>query len=72
MQRFIPLVEELAKEEEGRELLAMLLDDTYHVWMHNPPKLPAVGTKAKRKGSKPRGGRRSGRGGDRRRGGRRK
>ena len=71
MQRFIPLVEELAREEEGRELLAMLLDDTYHAWMHNPPKLVAVGTTAKRKGSKPRGGQRSGRGRDRRRGGRR-
>lgn len=71
MQRFIPLVEELAKDEEGQRLLAMLLDDTYHAWMHNPPKLPAVGTKAVRKGSKPRGGRRSGRDRDRRRGGRR-
>jgi ATP-dependent RNA helicase DeaD len=62
MQRFIPLVEELAESEEGRSLLVMLLDDTYHKWMHNPPKLEAVGTKAKRKESKPRGGRSGGRG----------
>jgi ATP-dependent RNA helicase DeaD len=62
MQRFIPLVEELSESEEGRSLLVMLLDDTYHKWMHNPPKLEAVGTKAKRKESKPRGGRSGGRG----------
>ena len=54
MQRFIPFVQELAQEEEGQALLAMLLDDTYHEWMHHPPKLKAVGTKAKRKESKPR------------------
>jgi len=66
MQRFIPLVQELAEEEEGQALLAMLLDDTYHDWMHHPPKLTAVGTQAKRKEPKRRGGRdnrsRSGRG----------
>ena len=54
MQRFIPLVKELAEDEEGQSLLAMLLDDTYHEWMHHPPKMEAVGTKAKRKESKPR------------------
>ncbi len=52
MQRFIPLVKTLAEDEEGQKLLALLLDDTYHEWMHNPPKLPAVGTKASRKQSK--------------------
>ena len=57
MQRFIPLVAELAQDEDGRNLLAMLLDDTYHQWMHNPPKMPAVGTRAKRKETKSRGGR---------------
>jgi ATP-dependent RNA helicase DeaD len=48
MQRFIPLVKNLVEDEEGRKLLALLLDDTYHEWMHHPPKLPAVGTKATR------------------------
>ena len=54
MQRFMPLVKELAEDEEGQSLLAMLLDDTYHEWMHHPPKMEAVGTKAKRKEGKPR------------------
>ena len=53
MQRFVPLVKNLSADEEGQELLALLLDDTYHEWMHNPPKLPAVGTKATRQKSKP-------------------
>jgi len=42
MQRFVPLVKELAQDEDGVALLAMLLDDTYHAWMHNPPDLPPV------------------------------
>jgi ATP-dependent RNA helicase DeaD len=42
MQRFLPLVKELANDEEGIALLAMLLDDTYHKWMHNPPEIPPV------------------------------
>jgi ATP-dependent RNA helicase DeaD len=67
MQRFIPLVKEMAAEEEGQALLAMLLDDTYHAWMHHPPKLEAVGTKAPRKESKPRDERRQGSGRGRRR-----
>ena len=71
MQRFIPLVEELAGDEEGQKLLALLLDDTYHQWMHNPPKMPAVGTKARRKQTKSRRGRSSG-SGRRRNQGRRK
>lgn len=45
MQRFIPLVSELASDEAGQALLAMLLDDTYHDWQHQPPELPPVGTK---------------------------
>ena len=52
MQRFIPLVKDLSEDEEGQSLLAMLLDDTYHAWMHHPPKMDAIGTKAKRKESK--------------------
>lgn len=54
MQRFIPLVQKLVEDEEGQKLLALLLDDTYHEWMHNPPNLPAVGTKASRQKAKPR------------------
>jgi ATP-dependent RNA helicase DeaD len=52
MQRFIPLVKSLVEDEDGQNLLALLLDDTYHEWMHNPPKLPAIGTKATRQKSK--------------------
>lgn len=44
MQRFLPLVKELAEDEDGWALLAMLLDDTYHSWMHQPPELPPVTT----------------------------
>jgi ATP-dependent RNA helicase DeaD len=75
MQRFIPLVKEMAEEEEGLALLAMLLDDTYHAWMHNPPDLPPVGTKAKPKSSnrsrRSRGGSSRGKGRSRRSGKRR-
>ncbi|MEW5773266.1 MAG: DEAD/DEAH box helicase [Thermodesulfobacteriota bacterium] len=34
MQRFVPLAGELAGSDEGRELLAMLLDDAYHASQH--------------------------------------
>jgi ATP-dependent RNA helicase DeaD len=61
MQRFLPLAEQLAGEEEGQALLAMLLDDLYHDWMHHPPELPPVGTTAKRKEGSRRGKRYSGR-----------
>jgi ATP-dependent RNA helicase DeaD len=44
MQRFIPLAEQLAEDEDGLALLAMLLDDTYHDWMHEPPELPPAST----------------------------
>jgi ATP-dependent RNA helicase DeaD len=40
MQRFVPLAKHLAENEDGLALLAMLLDDTYHDWMHQPPELP--------------------------------
>jgi ATP-dependent RNA helicase DeaD len=46
MQRFMPLAEELASNEDGRALLAQMLDDAYHEWMHNPPELPPVGSKS--------------------------
>lgn len=34
MQRFQPLVKELAESEQGRNLLSMLLDDSYHLAVH--------------------------------------
>jgi ATP-dependent RNA helicase DeaD len=40
MERFMPLAKDLAEEEDGLALLAMLLDDTYHEWMHHKPELP--------------------------------
>jgi ATP-dependent RNA helicase DeaD len=40
MQRFIPLANQLAGDEDGLALLTMLLDDSYHDWMHQPPELP--------------------------------
>jgi ATP-dependent RNA helicase DeaD len=43
MRRFIPLAQELVNDEDGLELLTMLLDDTYHAWMHKPPELPPIG-----------------------------
>jgi ATP-dependent RNA helicase DeaD len=46
MQRFDPLVSTLANDEDGLALLTMLLDDTYHAWMHKPPELPPIGSKA--------------------------
>ncbi|MEN8242476.1 MAG: DEAD/DEAH box helicase [Chloroflexota bacterium] len=51
MQRFVPLAQQLAGGEHGLALLAMLLDDEYHDWMHHPPELPPIGTTAKRKES---------------------
>lgn len=65
MQRFLPLVEQLGQNEEGQALLAMLLDDTYHDWMHHPVELAPVGTPTRKstgksqhrksKGRRPRG-----------------
>ncbi|MDH5606662.1 MAG: DEAD/DEAH box helicase, partial [Anaerolineae bacterium] len=34
MRRFLPLAKELADRDSGLDLLTMLLDDTYHQWMH--------------------------------------
>lgn len=69
MQRFLPLVSELAADEEGQALLAMLLDDNYHEWQHQPTELQPVGTQKapKRQGSGRSSGRSSGRRGGRRR-----
>ncbi len=65
MQRFVPLASQLAETEEGRALLAMLLDDSYHAASHKletpvePPQKIAPQPK------------RNDGGGNRRRGGRR-
>jgi ATP-dependent RNA helicase DeaD len=56
MQRFIPLVHQLVEQEEGAELLAMLLDDDYHAWMHHPPEMPPVGTEKKPQSSQSKSG----------------
>ncbi|MCB8977109.1 MAG: DEAD/DEAH box helicase [Ardenticatenaceae bacterium] len=37
LQRFVPMVRELANDEEGVQLLAMLLDDLYQQSLHAPP-----------------------------------
>ncbi|NSW54128.1 MAG: DEAD/DEAH box helicase [Anaerolineae bacterium] len=63
MQRMVPLVRELAEDEDGVALLAMLLDDDYHAWMHQPPELVEVEDAAPPKkhesgGKSRRGGRR--------------
>jgi len=46
MQRFKSLTQELAGDDDGLMLLEMLLDDTYHDWMHKPPELPPLGSQA--------------------------
>ena len=70
MQRFTPLAKQLIEDEHGMDLLTMLLDDTYHDWMHQPPDLPPIGTKTepKKSGRKPypSRGRKSGSGSGRR------
>jgi ATP-dependent RNA helicase DeaD len=40
MQRFVPLVQEWAKDEDSVALMAMLLDDYYQHSLHNPPEQP--------------------------------
>jgi ATP-dependent RNA helicase DeaD len=37
MQRFVPLAKTLSEDEEGLELLAMLIDDYYQESLHAPP-----------------------------------
>jgi ATP-dependent RNA helicase DeaD len=78
MARFAPLVEQLSENEDGLALLTMLLDDTYHDWMHEAPELPPVGSQAtpkksisKRERHRRRDGR-QGKGGGKRDGGGRK
>ena len=64
MRRFEPLVEELTENEDGMALLTMLLDDTYHQWMHKPPEIPVKKAKPPKKsggGSRRGGGRRDSR-----------
>jgi ATP-dependent RNA helicase DeaD len=61
MQRFMPLAEELASNEDGRALLAQMLDDAYHEWMHNPPELPPVGSQSSSKKRRSRSHKKGGR-----------
>ena len=75
MQRFLPLVEELNETNTGRQLLAMLLDDRYHDWMHDAPDMSEASKPEPKQSGKQGGGNRGrgGRGGDKRgRRGRRK
>jgi ATP-dependent RNA helicase DeaD len=37
LQRFVPMVKELANDDEGVQLMAMLLDDLYQASLHTPP-----------------------------------
>jgi ATP-dependent RNA helicase DeaD len=52
MRRFAPLAKQMAEDENGLELLTMLLDDTYHAWMYKPPELPPIGSKSKARKSR--------------------
>ncbi|TAK13532.1 MAG: DEAD/DEAH box helicase [Anaerolineae bacterium] len=56
MKRFEPLLDELLANEEGRALLTMLLDDTYHNAQHQPPDLPPIGTASRDEGQASGGG----------------
>ena len=42
LQRFVPMVKELAKDEEGVQLVAMLLDDLYQQTLHSPPAIADI------------------------------
>jgi ATP-dependent RNA helicase DeaD len=55
MQRFVPFAKELAESEEGLQLIAMVLDDTYHESVHQGPS-PQTEAKSER----PKSGRKSG------------
>lgn len=39
LQRFIPMIKEMANDEDSQPLLAMLIDDYYQDWFHSPPTL---------------------------------
>ena len=47
MQRFLPYAKELAESEEGLQLIAMVLDDTYHEEVHQGP-APQTESKSER------------------------
>jgi ATP-dependent RNA helicase DeaD len=40
IDRFTPLAAELGQSDEGRRIIALLLDDYYHRSLHLPPRLP--------------------------------
>lgn len=63
MQRFRTLAKELAESNSGEELLAMLLDDSYHAATHGKPEkvAPQEKVRSPRRPSNKRGGRSSGR-----------
>lgn len=42
MMRFMPLAQELGRNEEELALIAMLLDDYYQQTLHSPPELPDI------------------------------
>lgn len=42
MMRFMPLAQELGKNEDELSLIAMLLDDYYQQTLHSPPELPDI------------------------------
>ncbi|HUF37528.1 MAG TPA: DEAD/DEAH box helicase [Anaerolineales bacterium] len=67
MARFLPVVAELAADDDTRALLAMVLDDLYHLVQNQPPELPPIGTQVEPRPAQRRGGGR----GRRRGGGRR-
>lgn len=75
--RFIPLAKDLAENDAGLDMLAMLLDEYYHATLHAPVEIPGMSPEPRavpqqQKKSKPQGkssGGRSGSGG-RREGGR--
>ena len=77
MQRFLPLTQALSETDEGRNLLAMMLDDYYQETLHGPqtpptetPSESSVGTSDSsdsppKKKRRPRGRRQGGGGGRR-------
>jgi ATP-dependent RNA helicase DeaD len=63
MERFEPLVRDLVESQEGRTLLAMLVDEYYEKTLHPAPERPEEPepepeSKSKRRGKSRRGGRR--------------
>ena len=71
MQRFIPLARSLGEDEDGLEVLAMLLDDAYQITMHPVPEDSAAERSERTRPERESGGQRGGRsrsgGGSRRR-----